>query len=119
MQLQSVKDRFDALGVAIVAISQEEKDLSKAPNMARQTAVTFPVIHDVNRASAPQLDRTNAYFLDAEGIVRQIFPMSSYMRPSSELVVGEIARILRAQKAAAEDADAAEDAEGETPPTRR
>ena len=96
MQLQSEIDRFEELGVAVIAVSQEEKDLSKAPQMAQRTGASFPVVHDLNRATAPQLDRTNAYYLDAQGVVRQVFPMSAYLRPSTALVLDEIERIQRA-----------------------
>ena len=113
MQLQSEIGRFEELGVAVVAVSQEEKDLSKAPQMARQTGASFPVVHDVNRATAPQLDRTNAYFLDAKGVVRQVFPMSAYLRPSTALVLDEIERILQADAERARRAGDADESSGE------
>ena len=105
MQLQDVKDGFDDLGVFMIGMSQEEKDLSRALEMAAKTRVKFPLVHDVMRQTAPGFDRTNAYFLDEEGIVRQVFPMSAYMRPSSTLVLDEIARILESdgKRAASEE----------------
>ncbi len=87
------------MGILIVGMSQEEKDLSNVLEMASKTGVKFPLVHDVMRKTAPQFDRTNAYYIDAEGIVRQIFPMSAYMRPSTDLVLNEIKRIQDAARA--------------------
>lgn len=99
MQLQDEMERFDDLGVFVVGMSQEEEDLSRVLDMAQKTRVKFPLVHDVKRETAPQFDRTNAYFIDAEGVVRQIFPMSAYMRPSTTLVLNEIERILGGEAA--------------------
>ena len=95
MQLQDLQEGFDSLGVAIVAMSQEEKDLSKAPSMAQKNGLSFPVVHDLQHEQAPQFDRTNGYFIDANGIVQQIFPMSAYMRPSSTIVLDEIEGLMK------------------------
>ena len=98
MQLHKNSEQFDDLGVIVVAVSQEEKDLSKALSMAEKTGVGFPLVHDVERANVPQLDRTTAYYLDADGVVRQVFPMSAYLRPSAEVVLAEIERIQDEQR---------------------
>jgi hypothetical protein len=105
VQLQSQLSRVDSLGVAVIAHNQEEKDLSMAPDMARKNGLEFPVVHDVNHELAPHFDRTNAYFLDSDGVVQQIFPMSSYMRPSMSLVFNEIKAILKAERVAQEPLD--------------
>jgi len=104
VQLQSQQSRFESMDIAIVAVSQEEVDLSKAPEMAAKTGAEFPVVHDLKHELAPQFDRTNAYFIDAQGVVRQIFPMSSYMRPSMSLVFQEIKATLIADEKAAREA---------------
>lgn len=93
MQLHKNSEQFDDLGVIVIAISQEEEDLSKALSMAQKTVVGFPLVHDVERGTAPQLDRTTAYYVDADGVVRQVFPMSAYLRPSAEVVLAEIERL--------------------------
>jgi len=92
-------DRFEELGVFVVAVSQEEEDLSRVLDMARKTGVRFPLVHDVGRATTPRLDRTHGYLVDGDGVVRQIFPMSAYMRPSADVVLAEIERILGADEA--------------------
>ena len=102
MQLHNDAARFDDLGVVVLAVSQEEQDLSKALTMAEKTGVRFPLLHDVQRQTAPRLDRTTAYYIDAEGVVRQVFPMSAYLRPSSDVVLAEIERLRAEERRRAE-----------------
>ena len=40
-------------------------------------------------------DRTTAYFIDSEGVVRQVFPMLIHSRPSWDAILGEIERLTR------------------------
>lgn len=40
------------------------------------------------------LDRTTAYLVDADGVVRQIFPMTIHHRPSWRALLGELDALL-------------------------
>lgn len=105
MQLHDHAEQFEQLGVVVLAVSQEEKDLSSALSMAEKTGVRFPLLHDVDRRTAPRLDRTTGYYVDADGVVRQVFPMTAYLRPSTDVVLAEIERLRSAERAEPGDED--------------
>lgn len=50
----------------------------------------FPIVADLNRERTPFLDRTTAYLIDDQGIVREVFPMIIHARPSWSVVVDRI-----------------------------
>jgi len=78
-------------------VSQEDKEVSEEkyrPFLARlQPVPYFDVLIDANRVATPTLDRTTAYLIDKQGVVRQIFPMIIHARPSWRAFLPEIERL--------------------------
>ena len=79
--------------VKAIAIAQEDTELEAFAKMPGRLGDRLPILADLNRAQTPFLDRTTAYLIDKEGIVRQIFPMIIHARPSWDVVIAEMARI--------------------------
>lgn len=79
----------------MIAVAQEDKDLkshSDLPGKLRPSP-RFDVVADLNREVTTKYDRTTAYLIDKEGIVRQVFPMLIHSRPSWAAIFAEIDRI--------------------------
>ena len=76
----------------MVAISQEDTALDTFAGMPSRLkpAPRFPVLADLNRKDTLAYDRTTAYLIDKQGIVREIFPMIIHARPSWDVVLDEI-----------------------------
>ena len=89
-------DRVEALDAVVIAIAQEDETLDEHGRMldALKPAPRFDVVADLKREKTHAYDRTTAYLIDEQGVVRQIFPMIIHARPSWEVVLGEIERLL-------------------------
>ena len=96
MELRDLYERFEALGARVVAISQEDEDLSLAVRMAESVEPPFDLLFDLERRESTAFDRTTAYLIDEGGVVREIFPMIIHARPSWEVVLGELERRIEA-----------------------
>lgn len=97
-------DAFEERDVVVIAIAQEDTDLKQhgqLPGRIRPAA-RFDVVADLNRAVTTRYDRTTAYLIDKEGVVRQVFPMLIHARPSWGAIVGQIETLVAEQKAASE-----------------
>ncbi len=87
----------------VVALSQEDRSLQDFAKMpARFESLRFPVVADLQRRETAAYDRTTAYLIDKEGVVREIFPMIIHARPSWRIVLGEVEKLERAAGKAAE-----------------
>lgn len=77
-------------------MAQEDKALDEHGRMlaALKPEPRFDVVADLNREKTLQYDRTTAYLIDKQGVVRQIFPMIIHARPSWEVVLDEMERVL-------------------------
>ncbi|MEM8710300.1 MAG: hypothetical protein AAGG01_05070 [Planctomycetota bacterium] len=95
MELQESLPDFSARGVAVVAISQEDPDLERAPGIldGLDATPTYPVLIDIDRRSTSRLARTTAYLVDRHGKVVQVFPMMTHMRATVRTLLGETNRI--------------------------
>ena len=89
-------ERFEDLDTQVVAISQEDEELSLAAGMSEKVEPPFDVLFDLEREKSTTFDRTTAYLIDKHGIVREIFPMIIHARPSWEIILGEIERMVSA-----------------------
>ena len=87
-------ERFEALDTVVVAVSQEDEDLSLAARMAQTVEAPFDIAFDLQRKKSFAYDRTTAYLIDKRGIVRQVFPTLAYSRPSWEAILSEADRIM-------------------------
>ena len=90
---------FEAVDTAVVAISQEDEELENAVRMAAtlRPEARFPLAYDLERAATPAYDRTSAYLIDEEGIVREIFPMIIHARPSYRILLAEARRFAASE----------------------
>lgn len=96
MELQKLYADFEALGVSAVAVSQEDKDLASAQRFLRgwDPPPPFPIVADFERRVTTAYDRTTAYLIDADGVVRQVFPMLIHMRATGRALVREAQALL-------------------------
>ncbi len=87
---------FEARDVAVIAIAQEDKDLESHARFLKGFGGTppFDIVADLDRAETQAYDRTTAYFVDKEGVVRQVFPMIIHNRPSWSAILDEIDDLL-------------------------
>jgi len=95
-----LSDEFTRRNVAVVAVSQEDTDLVSHGKMAArfEPAPWFHIVADLNYEKTQAYDRTTAYFVDKQGIVRQVFPMMIHHRPSWDAILHEIDRILEREE---------------------
>ena len=92
-------DEFEKRGVTVIAIAQEDTDLSSHSKFlaAFSPAPRFEIVADLKRENTPSYNRTTAYLIDRAGIVRQVFPMLIHSRPSWHAILNEIDRLGVAQ----------------------
>ena len=89
-------DEFEKRNTVAIAISQEDASLRDAAGMAslgKAEKLRFDIVADLNRSKTGRYDRTTAYLIDREGIVRQIFPMVIHVRPSWAAFLDDIDKI--------------------------
>ena len=90
-------ERFQTLGTSVVAISQEDKTLDKYEAFLGRfgdEGPRFELTCDLERSETTAYDRTTAYLIDARGKVREIFPMIIHARPSWEIILREVERLV-------------------------
>ncbi len=85
-------DAFTALDTVVVALAQEDTDLEKHGTFFKGLDEPFPfdVVADLNREVTLGYDRTTAYLIDKQGVVREIFPAMIQTRPSWRAVLNRI-----------------------------
>jgi hypothetical protein len=54
----------------------------------------FPLVADVGREQTERYEQTTAYLVDADGVVRQVFPMLTYARGSVRAILREVDRLM-------------------------
>lgn len=88
-------DEFTQRDTIVIAVAQEDTDLKQHGLLPAKIKPSpkFDIVADLNRKKTKRYDRTTAYFIDKQGIVRQIFPMLIHSRPSWQAVLNEIDRI--------------------------
>jgi alkyl hydroperoxide reductase subunit AhpC len=90
-----VYDKFAALDTEVIALAQEDNDIKKHALMMSSfdPKPKFKIVADLERKKTKNYDRTTAYLIDKEGIVRQIFPMMIHHRPSWDAILGEVEKL--------------------------
>ena len=98
-ELRREYDDIEARGLSVIGLALEEKNAADTkrfvPSMGGDTP--FPLLSDVGREKTQGYEQTTAYLIDAEGIVRQVFPMQTYARGSLQAILREAERVLPAQ----------------------
>ncbi len=88
-------DEFTKRDTVVIAVSQEDKAWESAKLILKhfKKSPPFDIVADVNKEKTPRYERTTIYYIDKQGIVRQIFPMLIHMRPNWESILHEIDRL--------------------------
>lgn len=88
---------FEKRGIHVIALAQEDTDLASHGKMPAgfDPPVPFDIVADLNRQDTPSYDRTTAYLIDKNGIVRQVFPTIIHARPSWKAILNEADRLLK------------------------
>ena len=86
-----MKEELEKLNVSVIAIAQEDTDLESHGKFTRnfRAPKRLTVVADLDRKVTTSYDRTTAYLIDSEGIVRQIFPMIIHARPDWRAILAE------------------------------
>ena len=92
-------DEFEALDTAVIAVAQEDKSLAEFGQMVDKLGpdLPFEMVADLDREATPAYDRTTAYLIDKQGVVREIFPMIIHARPSWKVIRREVEALEAAQ----------------------
>ena len=95
-QLQDQFEEMDKRNTAVIAISNEEKSIEDHAKVLRRfnQQPKFSIGGDINREKTTRLARTGMYFVDMQGVVRQVFASEIYRRPPWWAVFNEMDRIL-------------------------
>lgn len=88
-------DKFEALDTVVIAVAQEDDNMADHGKMLKSLEATprFHVVADLGRKKTKSYDRTTAYLINKQGIVRQIFPMLIHARPTWNAILGEVAKL--------------------------
>ena len=90
--MQELYDEFTKLDTTVIAIAQEDKTLKTHARFLKNfgDGPAFDIVADLKRKNTKRYDRTTAYLIDKEGVVRQIFPMLIHSRPSWRAILHEV-----------------------------
>lgn len=88
-------DDVAARDTVVVAVAQEDTSLEEHAALPQSFGrpLPFEVVADLGREQTPAYDRTTAYLIDENGIVRQVFPMLTHYRSSWQAILREIDRL--------------------------
>ena len=81
---------FEKRGAVVISVAQEDKDLESHGKMLKRIRVSDPqfiIAADIGHKTSTAFDRTSVYLIDADGVVREIFPMLIRQRASWEPVL--------------------------------
>ena len=85
------------LDTVAIAIAQEDKTLENFAKISGRLDGSFPLLADLNLSQAKFIDRTTAYLIDKKGIVREVFPMTIRARPSWNVIIGELEKMVESE----------------------
>ncbi len=86
---------FEKRDTVVIAVAQEDKDMDSHRGILRNFKPDrgFQIAPDIGRRKTRAYDRTTAYLIDKQGIVRQIFPMLIHSRPSWKAILAEVDKL--------------------------
>ena len=104
---------FEDADTVVIAVAQEDKDLESHGKFLQrfESLPPFEIVADLGRADTDQYKRTCTYFIDRQGVVRQIFPQTIHYRVDWSAILAEVQRMTR-------DSDSAKTTQATTRPTR-
>ena len=87
---------LNELNTVVIAIAQEDKDLESHGRFLNhfEPAPRFEIVADLNYQKTRDYGRTSTYFIDTNGIVRQVFPSTIRYRADWDAVLGEVRRLV-------------------------
>lgn len=90
--MRKLYGELDKRDTVVIAIAQEDEDLESHGKILQKIGgdMPFDVLADLERKGTPRYDRTTAYLIDKNKVVRQIFPMLIHSRPSWWAIVHQI-----------------------------
>lgn len=93
--MQSKYDEFEERDTVVIDVAQEDTDLASHGKFLVNFSPgpRFDIVADIDRKKTKKYDRTTAYLIDKEGMVRQIFPMLIHERASWGGILHEIDRM--------------------------
>lgn len=88
-------DEFTRRDTVVIAVAQEDTDLPSHGQFIQKfpSPPGFDIVADIGRKETPRYDRTTAYLIDKQGVVRQVFPMLIRSRPTMKALLNEVERI--------------------------
>ena len=92
-------NEFEKRDTIVIAVSNEERNIAQHANMLNllKGAPKCKLAADIGDRKTKRYERTTAYLIDKEGIVRQVFPMEIYRRPPWWAILNEIDRVFGAR----------------------
>ena len=96
MELRKSYDEIEQRGLRVIGLALEEEDPADTVKFLKGVgeAPPFPFVADVGREQTKRYEQTTGYLLDANGVVRQVFPMQTYARGGIHALLREIDRRL-------------------------
>lgn len=90
-------DDVAARDTVVIAIAQEDTTLEDHGQLPQSFGrpLPFDVVADLGREQTKAYDRTSAYLIDKNGIVRQVFPMLTHYRSNWQAILREVDRLPR------------------------
>lgn len=78
--------------MVVVALSQEDTDLASFGRMPASLppGFAFEVLADLGHEQTGPYDRTSTYWIDRDGVVAEVFPAMTHIRPSWDAVLRRI-----------------------------
>ncbi len=97
--MQKTYDEFEKRDTIVIAVAQEDKELESHGRILKKfkNEPPFEIVADLNREKTSSYDRTTAYLIDKDGVVRQVFPMLIHARPSWQAILTEVDRMLESE----------------------
>ncbi len=95
-ELRRNYETIEASGLSIIGLALEETSAADTkkfvPSMGGEPP--FPLVSDVERVQTKGFEQTTSYLIDADGVVRQVYPMLTYARGSMRAMLRDVERVL-------------------------
>jgi len=91
---------FEDTNTIVIAVAQEDKDLESHGRFLNRfdSPPPFEIVADLDRVNTDQYKRTCTYFIDQDGVVRQVFPQLIHYRADWSAILGEVQQLTASSK---------------------